>query len=325
MSEPGDDGAAPRWRAVAAQVIGRIGGIPAVRTLVATLGTYDRAGGGLVAGGLAYAALIALLPGLLLAMSVFGLLVDDPAVREDLVGMIATAFPPMEELVRVALEQVSAGAVPTGIIAGVGLLWGSSRFYAALDHAFSRVFHDAPRRNEVVRTLRGLIVTGLFVVLPIAAVGVGAVAAWLLDAAPSGPPAGAIEQLLLRVGSPLAAGLLFVGGTMLVYRFVPATRVPVRAFGLPALVVGLVLAAFTQAFALIAPLLFGMAALFGTLVTAFALLAWLSIGFNVLLLGAAWTQVRAGPASDVVASGPDSDPPEPTTPTWTTGTTGTAG
>jgi len=308
MSEPGDDGAAPRWRAVAAQVIGRIGGIPAVRTLVATLGTYDRAGGGLVAGGLAYAALIALLPGLLLAMSVFGLLVDDPAVREDLVGMIATAFPPMEELVRVALEQVSAGAVPTGIIAGVGLLWGSSRFYAALDHAFSRVFHNAPRRNEVVRTLRGLIVTGLFVVLPIAAVGVGAVAAWLLDAAPSGPPAGAIEQLLLRVGSPLAA-----------------TRVPVRAFGLPALVVGLVLAAFTQAFALTAPLLFGMAALFGTLVTAFALLAWLSIGFNVLLLGAAWTQVRAGPASDVVASGPDSDPPEPTTPTWTTGTTGTAG
>lgn len=322
MNVPGDDGAAPRWRAVAAQLIGRIGGIPAVQTLVATLGTYDRAGGGLVAGGLAYAALIALLPGLLLALSVFGLLVDDPAVREDLVGMIATAFPPMEELVRVALEQVSAGAVPTGIIAVVGLLWGSSRFYAALDYAFSRVFHNAPRRNELVRTLRGVIVTGLFVVLPVAAVGVGAVAAWLLDAAPSGPPAGALEQLLLRVGSPFAAVVLFVGGTTLVYRFVPATRVPVRAFGLPALVVGLVLAAFTQAFALIAPLMFGMAALFGTLVTAFALLAWLSIGFNVLLLGAAWASVRAAVASDLMASDPE---PEPSGPTGTTGTSGTAG
>jgi membrane protein len=324
MSEPGEDGAAPRWRTVAAQVIERIGGNPAVRTLVATLGTYDRAGGGLVAGGLAYAALIALLPGLLLALSVFGLLVDDPAIREDLVGTIATAFPPVEELVRGALEQVSAGAVPTGIIAIVGLLWGSSRFYAALDYAFSRVFHNAPRRNEIVRTLRGLVVTGLFVALPIAAAGVGAVAAWLLDAAPSGPPAGALEQLLLRVGSPLAAVLLFVGGTMVVYRFVPATRVPVRAFGMPALVVGLVLAAFTQAFALIAPLLFGMAALFGTLVTAFALLAWLSIGFNVLLLGAAWTHVRAGPAPDLAASSP-APAPEPSGPPATTGTTGTTG
>lgn len=312
MSEPGDDGAAPRWRAVAASAIGRIGGLPAVRTLVATLSTYDRAGGGLVAGGLAYGALIALLPGLLLALSAFGLVVDDPAVREELVGLIATAFPPLEELARIALDQVSVGAVPTGIIAFVGLLWGSSRFYAALDSAFSRVFHDAPRRNEVVRTLRGLVVTGLLVALPIVVLGVGAVAAWLLDAAPGDPPAGALEQLLLRVGSPLGSIVLFVGGTLLVYRYVPATRVPVRAFRLPALVVGLALAAFTQVFALLAPVLFGMAALFGTLVTAFALLAWLSIGFNVLLLGAAWTHVRADPSADATGTGAMQDRTGPT-------------
>ena len=52
-----------RWRAIATRVVGRIGGLPAVRTLVAVLTTYDRAGGGLTAAGLAYAALIALLPG----------------------------------------------------------------------------------------------------------------------------------------------------------------------------------------------------------------------------------------------------------------------
>ena len=59
-------------------VAGRLGGVPAVRTLAAMLEAYDRAGGGLVAGGLAYAALIALLPGLLLVLSVFGLFVDGP-------------------------------------------------------------------------------------------------------------------------------------------------------------------------------------------------------------------------------------------------------
>ena len=305
MSEPGEDAARPRWRAVVAQVIGRVGGFPAVRTLVATLATYDQAGGGLVAGGLAYSALIALLPGLLLALSVFGLLVDDPAIREDLVDLAARTFPPLEELVRVALEQVSAGAVPTGIVAIVGLLWGSSRFYAALDYAFSRVFHNAPRRNEAVRTLRGLAVTGLFVALPLVALLVGAVAARLLEIASGGASIGTLEQLLLRIGSPLGSVILFVGGTLLVYRFVPGNRVPSRAFRLPALVVGVVLAAFTQVFALLAPLMFGMAALFGTLVTVFALLAWLSIGFNVLLLGAAWTHVRAGASPGSGDAGPE--------------------
>ncbi len=34
------------------------------------------------------------------------------------------------------------------------------------------------------------------------------------------------------------------------------------------------------------------AALYGAIVTVFALLAWLSIAFNMLLIGAAWTWVR---------------------------------
>jgi hypothetical protein len=226
MSEPGEDAAAPRWRTVVARVIGRVGGLPAVRTLVATLATYDQAGGGLVAGGLAYSALIALLPGLLLALSVFGLVVDDPAIREDLVGLVATAFPPLEELVRVALEQVSAGAVPTGIVAVIGLLWGSSRFYAALDYAFSRVFHNAPRRNEVVRTLRGLAVTGLFVALPLVALLVGA---WPRGCwRHSGGASSACSSSSSCASDRRRVGRRFVGGTLLVYRFVPGLVRPGR-------------------------------------------------------------------------------------------------
>ncbi len=94
----------------------------------------------------------------------------------------------------------------------------------------------------------------------------------------------------------------------------PGIRLPTRAFGLPAVVVGIVLAAFTQVFALLAPLLFGMAALFGTLVTAFAMLAWLSIGFNVLLLGAAWTHVRATSPEAPLEPGPSASPTGPETP-----------
>ena len=73
----------------------------------------------------------------------------------------------------------------------------------------------------------------------------------------------------------------------------PAERVPWRALSLPASGVGLVLAVFTQIYAFIAPRLMGLAALYGTVFAILGLLAWLSIAFNVLLVGAAWTEARA--------------------------------
>ncbi len=282
-----------RVRVLATRAVEVVGGIPAVRTLLAVLGVYDGAGGGLVAGGLAYSALIALVPGMLLVASAVGLLVHDPVLQDRIVEAVATAVPPLEQIARLALETVAAGAVPTSIVALVGLLWGSSRFYAALDYAFARVFHAARRRNEIERTLRGVIVTVLFVALPIAALLVGSIASWLLDLAPEGTEIRGIARTLWQLASPLGSFVLFVGVVSAVYRFVPAERLPVRAFLRPAIFVGLVLAGFTQLFTFIAPRMVGFAALYGAFVTIFAILAWLSIGFNVLLLGASWARVRA--------------------------------
>jgi membrane protein len=303
MIPPVEDDGTDGLRALAARVVERVGGFPAVRTMRATLVIFDAAGGGLVANGLAYSALVALLPGLLLVLSVVGLLVDNTAAREDLVAAIAAAIPPLEGVARLALEQVSTGAVPTGIIAVVGLLWGSTRFYGALDNAFARIFDNAPRRGEVERSVRGLILTGLCIVLPLAAVVVGSVGSWLLDFAPDAAAVGGTGRAAWLVLSPVGSALLFIAGTSLVYRLVPAHRVPTRAFMRPALVAGLVLAAFTQAFTFVAPRLVGAAALYGAFVAAFALLAWLSIGFTVLLLGGAWARVRALERSDQEPTG----------------------
>lgn len=293
MSEPGGLDGIHRLRALASRLVDRADGIPAVRTLRAVLQGFDAAGGGLVAGGLAYAALVALLPGLLLVVSIVGIVVRDPAIREHLVTRIAEAVPPLESLAREALAQVSSGAVPTGAFAILGLLWGSGRFYAALDGAFARIFHNAPRRNVLQQSVRGLVVTALFVVLPVAVLVAGSVVSWAVDITPAGPEISDAARAVWRVASPLGSILLFVVGTALVYRFVPARRLPARAYLTPALVVGLALAAFTQLFTFAAPRLVGAAALYGTFLAVFALLAWLSIGFNVLLIGGVWARVRA--------------------------------
>ena len=184
MSATGADDHVARIRATAERIANRVGGLPMVKTLAGVLEGYDQGGGGLVAGGLAYAALFALLPGLLLLLSVFGLVVKDTAVQQQLVSAITTAFPPLEAFVQTALTQVSAGAIPGGIIALVGLVWASSRFYSALDYAMARIFRQAKNRNEIERTIRGLILTMLLVALPIAIVFAGAAVQALLDAFP---------------------------------------------------------------------------------------------------------------------------------------------
>jgi membrane protein len=308
MSE--DEGGVDRLRVLAERVVGRVGGLPAVRTLMAVLAAYDGAGGGLTAAGLAYTSLIALLPGLLLMVSIFGLVIDDEATREQLVSAIAQAVPPLEEFARAAFESVSAGAVPTGVVAFVGLIWGSSRFYAALDYAFTRIFHEGRKRNEIERTVRGVIVTFLLVAVPLGALVFGAVTGWLISRAPDG-----YAGTLLQLVPPFATFLLFVTGTVLVYRYVPGSRVSWRVLLLPALLVGVILAAFAQLYAFFAPLLTHMAAIYGTFVAFFAILAWLSISFNVLLFGASWTHVREvaaarGGTSPADAGDPPGEPAE---------------
>jgi membrane protein len=290
MTEP--ESQINRFRSLAERMIGRIGGLPAVARLSEVLTVFDRGGGGLVAAGLAYAALLALLPGLLLGLSVVGIVVTDPANQEKIVEMIGTAVPPLEPVARAALAQVSAGAVSTGIIAVIGLLWASSRFYAAIDTAFSHIFHRAPRRNPIVQSIRGLVLTLILVIMPVMLLLTGSIITWVLDLAP-GTELQWATRAIVDAASPTGSLILFTVTTALCYRFVPPEHVPWRSLLLPAIGVGLVLAVFTQIYTFIAPRMVGWAALYGAFVAAFALLAWLSIGFNVLLFGAAWTEVRA--------------------------------
>jgi YihY family inner membrane protein len=292
------NGHADRARVALTRIVERIGGMPAVQRLVAVFESYDHGGGGLSANGLAYSALFALVPGLLLVLAVIGIFITDPALQDQLVQGIAALFPPLAPLVETAFAQVSAGAVPTSIVAVIGLLWGSSRFYAALDYAFSRVFRTAARRNEIERGLRGILVSVVFIALPIVVVLMGAIATWLIDLAPGVLELGGAIRGLAQLGSPVTTWVLFTLGVALVYRFVPNTRVRVGDLGWPAILAGTAIALFTQIFTFIAPRMLQWAALFGALLSVFAVLIWLSISLNVLLFGAAWTRVRVRERAD---------------------------
>ena len=74
----------------------RVRRTPPVRVLMSVMDSYNAAGGGLLASGLAFSALFAVVPGLLLLASVLVILVDDEATRRAVIDWVdrAGAAPP---------------------------------------------------------------------------------------------------------------------------------------------------------------------------------------------------------------------------------------
>jgi uncharacterized BrkB/YihY/UPF0761 family membrane protein len=110
-----------------------------------------------------------------------------------------------------------------------------------------------------------------------------------------------VDVLLALLDSPLVLIGLASLVVLLIYRAVPPRTPSWRAAGIPAATVGAVVVVLSRAFVFLVPRLVGVEALAGSLASAFVTLAWLSLTFQALLLGAAWVRVRdegdGGPGS----------------------------
>jgi len=250
---------------------------------------YGAAGGGLLAGGLAYSALFAIVPLAALMAGIVGLVVDDAVRRAAVVSAIAEVLPPLRDVVRLVLEEAAGAAGAISVIGGLTLVWGASRFAVAFEDAMGRIFGGERRRGFMRRNVAALVaVVGLIGVAILGAVLAGLSS--FLDAAEArgGPVVGFLIGTVLAV-VPLVLTVAMVG---LVYRLVPFGAPRWRAIVPPAIVVAVVLTVLTRVFVFIAPRLVGAAATIGALATAFAALAWLSLSFQAILLGAAWVRQR---------------------------------
>jgi membrane protein len=284
---------------------------PTVLVLRDVMDIYRRAPGALLANGLAFATLFAVVPIALVTLGVAGFLVNDPAVQQQLADALSSLVPPLQELIQAALDAMAQGAAITGIIGVVGLIWTVSQFYVTLDIAFSRIFTDRPERDLFNRTARGFVwVVGLIgvVVALIVATSLAAAAAALLPT--TSPMLTGFGRI---VSSPPMVALITVLVVLLIYEVVPPRRPAIRAAIPPAILAGLVIFVLGQIFLFAAPRIVGVAALAGPLATAFIALAWLSFSYQAMLYGAAWVRVRDDPIDrgTPVAAGEDAGRQQP--------------
>lgn len=251
---------------------------------------YGAAGGALLAGGLAYSALFAVVPAVVLVLGVVGLLLGGDADRAAVAEAIGRAIPPLRPLLEPALDELAGLSASMSVLGFIVLVWGASRFAASLEIALTLVFGGPARRGIVGRQLFAL----ASVVALCLAVVAGSVLAGLASLLEASRLAG-----LFWHPDPLFGGFLTLAAPVavatvltLAFRLVPPRTPRWRSILPPALTIGLVLAVGTQAFVVLAPRLVGAAAVLGTLAAAFAALAWFGATFQILLLGAAWVAER---------------------------------
>lgn len=269
--------------------LARVLGLRPVRLVRAVLDGYAAAGGGLLSAGLAYSALFALVPGVLLILGISGAVLGESRLHDRFVDSVIEVLPPLRSLLEPAVEELTTRAGSITVLGLVGLAWGASRFYSSFEEALARVFGGISHRGFVKRTLLGVLtVVALGAVFFLVTILAGVRAFVTAAEATGGRPLAGAVSLVIDLAGPAATAAAVAG----IYRFVPPRRQAWGTVILPAVVVSAAIVVVARLFVFLAPRLIGAAAVLGTVATVFAALAWLSLTFQAILLGAAWIDVR---------------------------------
>jgi YihY family inner membrane protein len=273
-------------------------GVPRIALARRVLDRFGAADGGLLAAGIAYNAVLALIPLGLLATGLAGALLSDPASRADLIRALATFLPPLAGVVDEIVAGLTRASPSVSIVGLVLAAWGTSRLFASLEAAIALMDATVPRRSLIRRTARrvgSVIVLALIVLVTLVAAPTLAIAVELSDSGGSVRP---ILDVLLALLPPVLGGLALA----VVYRVVPPTRPTWRAIALPAVVGAVALVVVTRVFVFVAPRIFGANLVYGTLGAILVGLTWLDLAFTVVLLGAAWVRERAVTVSEAAVA-----------------------
>jgi membrane protein len=255
------------------------------RLAQAVMGSAGAVGLPLMAMALAYTTMFAIIPLLLLLSGVLGFFVSDPQRQQEVLEQLVAALPPLENLFEDQLENLVEQRNTLSIVGLVGLIWGSSNFYAALDEVMRRFFPGGDVRSFISRRIRGVVA-----VLVLVAVVVGTIALSSLWAIIQTT----LEEFgpLLSLVMPLLTIAIMTLVVLIVYRYVPTAPPGWRAALPPAIVAGLAIGLLTSLFTLLAPVMLGGLQAFGVIATVFAAFVWLNFTYQILLFGAAWARYR---------------------------------
>jgi YihY family inner membrane protein len=257
---------------------------PVVHTTMRVMDTANQAAAPLFAAALAFTTLFAVVPLLLLFAGVLGWIIQDEIQRSQLLGELIGYFPPLADVMSTSLEGVVRERGALSLVGLVGLLWGTSSYYGALDEVMRRIFDAQHVRGFLEQRFRGLVTVLVLVGLMLGTIVLSSLFAMLSGTLGNVP----FLPLLL----PLAALGVIVLVVWAMYLLVPAAPPSWRAALPPAIAAGIGIGLLTSLFSALTPWLIGGLLAFGVIATVFGALIWLSLSYQILLYGAAWARIR---------------------------------
>jgi membrane protein len=265
---------------------------------------FGAAGGGVLTGGIAYAALFSVFAALTIAYAAFvGVLGQDVALRESVLRTVSASLPGLVDsgsgdgLVKPDDLVLGAGLNVAGVVAVVVLLLSATSALAALRTAVRAMFDErGPAGNAVTGKLRELAgLAGMALAVLVSAVlglAVTSAAGWLLRLVGLGAGVGVVTTVLGLLVALVVDAATFV----LVVRVLAGIHPPWRDLRQGALIcavgVGVVRLLGTSVVA-------GGArqnAVLASFAAVVTLLVWINLIARIVLLAAAWTADPPAPA-----------------------------
>jgi len=259
----------------------------------------------LVAGGIAYAWFLALFPGLIAAVLIWGLVVDPAQLEQqisDLAGGLPESAQPLvtDQLTSATSQAGSGGGIAVAISIALAL-WSASAGVAGLVEATNIAYDEEEGRNFFVKRGLALMLTLGFIVFLAVAIGLVAVFPVVLEQVGGGIVVEVVAQVLRWLVLVLVA-IVALGG---LYRIGPDRAAPqVRWLSLGAVIATVLWLAASAGFSFYVNNFSSYGETYGSLAGVVVLLLWFWITALVVLLGAEINSEAEGQTAQDTTTGP---------------------
>ena len=261
------------------------------------------------AAAIAYRVLFSLAPLAIVLVSIFGLVLEDEARRQDVIDEIVGWLPVTDEGSARVEDAITGLASPTSALGLVSLalfFWASSGMMAALRTGLEVALRVDRRRPAARGKLVDFVLVagaGALVIVAIATTVVAQVITRFVESTADALDlsGGAVSELV-RVGAPLVVVTVVV---MLLYRFVPSGRLRSGDAVAGGIVTGLLLVGISAASALVYDQAAKLSVVYGSITVVLVFLYTVYLYASAFLFGAELAAAWSTP--------PPAGPPEPLT------------
>ena len=274
-----------------------------IRRLVTVLVSSGKryAGGGFTAraAGIAYRVLFSLAPLAIVLVSVFGLVLQNDELKQDVTDRIVSALPvDASGSVRVerAISNIASPASAAGLVSLLVFLWAATGMMGAIRSGLQSAIAPDDKRPLVRGKLVDLALIGGTTILVLLSVAVGLVSQFTRALVSQLGVDGSLATKAVSIGLVL---LLWIATALLLYRFVPAAKLQFGDALAGAIVTAVLLLGISLAGSLLYAKTTQWSLIYGSLTSVLVVLYSVYLCANVLLFGgvvaAEWGQTRSSP------------------------------